>query len=165
MRLCGHWHRADLLGTDLSWRLVAVPLEDPALVVGPLERDECQAEFLDCTGAQRQLARLAQLWLKSRTRHLPHSIAGGLEYSDHSRRSLQLGGLHVHPHSRQPPYGCCHRGLATCRAAPKRRPESSTGFSPTPVCCSEVQRAKETLILPSFRQHGRNSDARGRACG
>ena len=29
----------------------------------------------------------------------------------------------------------------------------------------EVQRAKETLILPSFRQHGRNSGVRDRACG
>jgi len=33
------------------------------------------------------------------------------------------------------------------------------------TCCSEVQRAKETLILPSFRQHGQNSGVRDRACG
>ena len=26
------------------------------------------------------------------------------------------------------------------------------------VCCSEVQRAKETLILPSFKQRGANSN-------
>src|SRR3954464_533863 len=32
---------------ELSGRLVAVPLDDPALVVGPLERDERQAELLD----------------------------------------------------------------------------------------------------------------------
>src|SRR4051795_10686515 len=38
---------ADLIGADLSGRLVAVPLDDPALVVGPLERDERQAELLD----------------------------------------------------------------------------------------------------------------------
>ena len=33
------------------------------------------------------------------------------------------------------------------------------------ACCSEVQRAKETLILPSFRRRGRNSGGRDRACG
>src|SRR4051812_20427857 len=32
---------------ELSGRLVAVPLDDPALVVGSLERDERQAELLD----------------------------------------------------------------------------------------------------------------------
>src|SRR3954452_889352 len=37
----------ELIGADLSGRLVAVPLDDPALVVGPLERDERQAELLD----------------------------------------------------------------------------------------------------------------------
>ena len=47
MRLRGHRHRADLIVSDLSGRLVAVPLDDPGLVVGSLERDECQPQFLD----------------------------------------------------------------------------------------------------------------------
>ena len=34
-----------------------------------------------------------------------------------------------------------------------------------PACCSEVQREKETLVLPLLRRRGRNSGVRDRACG
>ena len=47
LRLRGHRHPADLIGSDVRGCLVAVPLDDPGLVVGLLERDERQAKFLD----------------------------------------------------------------------------------------------------------------------
>ena len=71
MRLRGHGHWANLIGADLSGRLVAVPLDDPALVVGLLERDECQAEFLD----GREGAEPQQLFLQGPNEPLGAAIA------------------------------------------------------------------------------------------
>src|SRR3954454_12252744 len=45
--LSGHRHGRDLTGSDLSGRLVAVPLDDPGSVVGLLEGLERQAQLLD----------------------------------------------------------------------------------------------------------------------
>ena len=47
LRLRGHGHRSELIGSDLGWGSVAVPLDDPGLVVGLLERNQGQAQLLD----------------------------------------------------------------------------------------------------------------------
>ena len=44
----------ELIGSDLGWSSVAVPLDDPGLVVGLLERDQGQAQLLDRVGAGPQ---------------------------------------------------------------------------------------------------------------
>src|SRR4051794_31919855 len=47
MRSCGHRHLLELDGTDLGRGPVAVPLNDPALVVGPPELLEREPQLLD----------------------------------------------------------------------------------------------------------------------
>ena len=79
MRLRGHWHRADLIVVDLSGRLVAVPLDDPGLVVGSLEREERQTQLLD----GREVADPQQVLLQGPDEPLGTAVAFGLA---HERR-------------------------------------------------------------------------------
>src|SRR3954454_15019710 len=82
LRLRGHGHWADLIGADLSGRFVAVPLDDPALVVGLPKGDERQAKLLDRVEA----ADPQQVLLQGPDEALGTAIALGLAHE--GRRAL-----------------------------------------------------------------------------
>ena len=93
--------RADLNGADLGRRPVAVPLDDPALVVGLLERDERQAQLLDGVETPDP----EQVFLQHPDEALGAAVAFGL--ADEGRRAMRCRGSGSRPgsgrrHTEQP---------------------------------------------------------------
>ena len=43
----GAREKSFMVASELGWRAVSVPFDQPAFVVGPPELDQCMAEFLD----------------------------------------------------------------------------------------------------------------------
>ena len=81
MRLRGHGHPTELIGSDLGWGSVAVPLDDPGLVVGLPERLERQAQLLDGVEAPDP----EQVFLQHPDEALGAAVAFGL--ADEGRRA------------------------------------------------------------------------------
>src|SRR3954454_4823800 len=82
MRSCGHRHLLELGGTDLGRGPVAVPLDDPALVVSPPKLLERQPQLLDGLEASHP----EQVLLERPDEPLGAAVALGL--ADEGRRAL-----------------------------------------------------------------------------
>src|SRR4051812_33179856 len=80
--LCGHERWADLIGADLGRRPVAVPLADPALVVGLPKGAEGRPRLLD----GREVADPQQVLLQGPDEALGTAVAFGLAHE--RRRAL-----------------------------------------------------------------------------
>src|SRR5918994_4908083 len=86
---CRGWERRKLRRSDGRWGLVAVALDDPGLVVAPLELQQGQAQLLDGLEAMQP----QQVLLQRADEALDAAVALGLAHESRRARDAEEGEL------------------------------------------------------------------------